>query len=87
VIEGTGAFNIAYGRWLRGVFLLFLNFSELFELMLTDLQLAPPSGQSCFNMNNYLFIPIVTSDAMSNDPPTTKWLLEPRKHYVLAAKI
>jgi hypothetical protein len=33
-----------------------LNFSELFELTLTDPQLAPPSGESCFSMNNYLFI-------------------------------
>jgi hypothetical protein len=36
----------------RGV----LNFSELFELTLTDPQLAPPSGESCFSMNNYFFI-------------------------------
>jgi hypothetical protein len=37
-------------------FLLFLNFSELFELTLTDPELAPPSTESCFSMNNYLFI-------------------------------
>jgi hypothetical protein len=28
----------------------------LFELTLTDPQLAPPSGESFFSMNNYLFI-------------------------------
>jgi hypothetical protein len=47
----------AYFRFRVEVFfLLFLNFSELFELTLTDQQLAPPSGESCFSMNNYLFI-------------------------------
>jgi hypothetical protein len=46
--KGLNAFSV--------LFLLFLNFSELFELTLTDLQLAPPSGESCFSMNNYLFI-------------------------------
>jgi hypothetical protein len=37
---------------------LFLNFSELFELTLTDPPLAPPSGESCVSINNYLFIDV-----------------------------
>jgi hypothetical protein len=50
----------------RGVFFVFLNFSELFELTFTDPQLAPPSGESCFSMNKYLFIA-----RMSNRYPLT----------------
>jgi hypothetical protein len=30
--------------------------SELFERTLTEPQLAPPSGESCFSVNNYLLI-------------------------------
>jgi hypothetical protein len=57
------------------LFLNFLNFSELFELTLTDPQLASPSGESCFSMNNYLFILyfVLLKGFSDNFPTRTHW--------------
>jgi hypothetical protein len=33
-----------------------LNQNQLQWLTLSDPQLAPPSGESCFSMNNYMFV-------------------------------
>jgi hypothetical protein len=46
----------------RGGFLLFLNFSELSK------QLAPPSGESGFSINNYLFMGHVTKKTTFQPP-------------------